>query len=88
MEPIIAFFLGVGIVGLVIGIVNLINGYRKLKRQVETHKWEIEELKQWFKTHLESTSRRFGNIETQIENTKKVQKILNDSKKGKKSLKG
>lgn len=48
----------------------------------------MEETRQWFKTHLESSSRRFDSIETQIENTQKVQKILNDSKKGKKLLKG
>jgi uncharacterized membrane-anchored protein YhcB (DUF1043 family) len=93
MEPILAFLLGVSIM-VVIGLtVKFVNNYITLKNKVETLEDDVEILqhdirsyRRDFFQHLDSTSRRFDGVETQIENTKKVQKIVNDLSKSKKKL--
>lgn len=96
MVPILAFLLGVSIM-VVIGLtVKFVNNYITLKNKVETLEDDVEifqrEIRSFrtdFLQHLESTSRRFDGLETKIENTQKVQKIVNDlAKSNKKLLKG
>ena len=96
MEPILAFLLGASIV-IVIGLtVKFVNNYITLKHRISELENKVEALKYQrdsdrsdFLDHIDSTSRRFDGVETQIENTKKVQKVINDlSKSNKKLLKG
>lgn len=96
MEPILAFLLGASIM-IVIGLtVKFVNNYTtlrdrtsELENKVETLKHQIDSDRHDFIHYVESTSRRFDGVETQIENSKKVQKVIKDlSKSNKKLLKG
>lgn len=93
MEPILAFLLGVSIV-IVLGLtVKFVNSYITLKNKVEILEDDVEILQHDIRSfrrdfihHLDSTSIRFEGLETKIENTQKVQKIVNDLSKSKKKL--
>lgn len=93
MDPILAFLLGVSIV-IVLGLtVKFVNNYITLKNKVETLEDDVEILQHDIRSfrrdfihHLDRTSRRFDGVETKIENTQKVQKIVNDLAKSKKKL--